>query len=726
MKLSEKYIEKTVKTVGTETYSLTDTISNLFPYNQVVNDFSFTATRPINDIKVFGLLRSPAYTQKPNSENVMTVGGKKVFGVSSNRINPTETTKRYIAYTFKLSNNDFRVSVNKNLDVTANYGGTTVSANYSQVAFVRDIDYRKFLITVIPRGFTKQEFITALTDNSIPTEHNISLEDLYNNPDNYYITDLNTSSRLWGGSGWQNASNIGITPVCIDVGANTLSIKSFNSAYTIPYETYTLTSTTIPETITSSGIQPYVYTNVNRSASVYNFGVNHEIQINNDITQFPTYQNTAEHIWYTEQAQSETGFLKYRVYTYKYNSATVLNNVSCKQYVYLTGKKALEFISTLGCYLCDTSSALTSTPETLENDTHIWLCEQDENGFTTGKLLRGQDIKKSKSPNKDGSTNSDTFNPNKNSSSDRIDDVTLRNYSFGSSYIKYYAMSESELLNFVTALQNENIPPENILGVMYSPYDLTVHENELQPITYQGKKIGDGITATRILNLLHTFDLGDTPITGNNNNYLDYAPYTDISVYVPHCTNVQLPTNLFMNENLKCELISDITTGACKGVISVNNTIYTTVNGTILTSYPLAVTDMNQLYSAVLSGGLGTISGISGIAAGNYLGGMLTAAGAISQTAVALNSITPKQISSCGTGAINYNMPNTPVLYMSCPDVIASEYNKVAGYACDKTVKVNQISGYTVCDSVRLDNCNATIEIQDLIISKLKSGFIAW
>lgn len=212
-------------------------------------------------------------------------------------------------------------------------------------------------------------------------------------------------------------------------------------------------------------------------------------------------------------------------------------------------------------------------------------------------------------------------------------------------------------------------------------------------------------------------DCGTETIEEYYGSYLDYAPYTKISITLPFIGEKELDTNILMGKSVNVKYHCDILTGACVAYIVVGGKVKYQFNGNISTLVPF--TSAN--YSRMISSSFGLVSDIV-----NMTGGV---GGAVSGAAGAITDITNMKpdIHKSGnlgstTGLLSVRIP---YLLIERPNLcIPEDQNKYEGYPTFVTVTLGSMRGYTRISDIIASTFTCTKEEQEAIIAKLKQGVI--
>lgn len=214
------------------------------------------------------------------------------------------------------------------------------------------------------------------------------------------------------------------------------------------------------------------------------------------------------------------------------------------------------------------------------------------------------------------------------------------------------------------------------------------------------------------------FELGSMQIEPEFNNFLDLAPYTAISVYIPCVGIVELSTNDFMGKALRIQMSVDITTGQCTACIYAGQTPIKYASGQMGVEIPITARTGEEYAKAFIEtaaasftpGGLaGAAEGVAKEAIENY-GTLFFGAAATEKTGVASPSNT-------------FTMPMKCFVIISRPNVIMPDnYAHTYGKVCHTSGVLNEFSGFTVCKNVDTSNLTATEEERNMIKAFLESG----
>lgn len=275
-----------------------------------------------------------------------------------------------------------------------------------------------------------------------------------------------------------------------------------------------------------------------------------------------------------------------------------------------------------------------------------------------------------------------------------------------------YVMTEEQikqLANFLwgaTFLQNlklvNNSPIENIVGCKMMPIAISGSNNVVQIGNVDTNVNGAVVSSVPIVTI------GSLSIGKLYDNFLDYAPYTQITLFLPFIGFVEIDTNVVVDNTLTVKYVFDIVTGTCKAMLYVNGIYYTSYNGSCGIDIPLVASNRAQVESQFLS------SVINGAISGN-VGGIVGAGIGAQYHSQSSGSYSP----TCGWQETKqvYAIINRPTCQY--PET----YGHNIGYPCKLSRSLNSLSGFTVCDSnVDLSGISCTEMERQEIYNALTSG----
>lgn len=203
--------------------------------------------------------------------------------------------------------------------------------------------------------------------------------------------------------------------------------------------------------------------------------------------------------------------------------------------------------------------------------------------------------------------------------------------------------------------------------------------------------------------------------------YLDYAPYTEIEIYLPYIGTMKLDADTIVGKTINVNYHIDVLTGSCVAFISSDGTILYTFNGCCAQTVPITSEQYGNIAASILTlaGATAAVIG-SGGAAGAVIAGGVAAAGS------ALN-FSKQSVSKSGHigGTAGLMAVQYPYLIITRPKVAWSEnQNNFTGYPSFITSTIGSLSGYTEFEQVHLDGLTCTGDEKAELELLLKGGVI--
>lgn len=400
--------------------------------------------------------------------------------------------------------------------------------------------------------------------------------------------------------------------------------------------------------------------------------------------------NDISYIWYNE-SKNITSF--YPVFSYE---------------------KFLEILSLLGVYF-----RIGGTD---------YLGYIDSSGQTTGVYLTEENWYKSSQHDSDTINNFTKHEPPRTDiEGDDIDEIGINDFPISDigGLARYYAIDRFQLDELQADFKNSTtgIPLDAgqfVIGLYQLPIDIPSFCTTSQEKIVLGK-LETNAVGKKLLTVNRKIHLGEYFISANcGNNFLDYSPYTEIKLYIPYCGMVELPPNLFINSTVSVDMIIDIISGSCKGVVICNNTFYTSINGSLMCSLPLS---LEQCATKSLSVINSANSIISGIIFGNKNYSALNTVTTLGEAMIENNNIAPSHISGNMDSVVNFYDPQYCILFMTYPQVNMGDIGKTHGKVCNYQDTLKNCHGYTVVNNPHLE-IKCTNTEKDEITKLLEQGVI--
>lgn len=256
-------------------------------------------------------------------------------------------------------------------------------------------------------------------------------------------------------------------------------------------------------------------------------------------------------------------------------------------------------------------------------------------------------------------------------------------------------------------------PMDCILGMAIFPLD---------PLSGTAKIIKVGnlstpVTMPPVLSQWQEKDCGTLDVQEFWGSYLDYSPYTKISLYLPYIGIVPLDTDDVMNGPIRVVYHVDMLSGACVAYVLCHGTQLYTYNGQCSCNIPITSNDFTNTVNGVLgiAGNVGSLIASGGKSAASDLTGVVSNA---------VNAFKPNiQKSGALSGTGGLMGVQTPYLIMQRPkQSLARTHAATKGYPANISVVLGDITGYAEIDAIHLEGVPCTQAEAEEIEQLLKSG----
>ena len=472
-------------------------------------------------------------------------------------------------------------------------------------------------------------------------------------------------------------------------------------------------------------------------------------------------------------------------------------NVTATNCAFFAINSLWHTIASLGCYVADDVTAAQKAPTGYYtgNNNHMYLGHMDASGITDGVMLQGGEIPASVQAGIDDiiqntpytpikptpPTPSDTDPTNPPVPSGKAepkitgDDVKGRqDRAFHASSNSYYELSDAELKSFIDvlwaqpqsfyeAIQIAGKQTASIFDYITSlrvyPFDATA----LFPVGTSGQSpifMGTGATLKKTDGTEYTLTKLTEYVNYTNfcsfhlaefkdwrNNFLDYSPYTKVSLYLPYAGTIDLDCQMIsaFSDITGCTIDVDCSIDLQSGVLTYyvfadNAYLLATQNVKVGVDIPLNGNDSLQqsinMVRNTYSNATRLLSGASSIAlnamSGNGAGAVseaLTAPVGIAE--MALNtSLASRQIpvnTMPTSGSISSMLAGQDAFITIYRQKIANpaNYGHAIGYKTESSHTIDSLSGWTVCRNPDLSGISATEGEKRLIADILTTGFYA-
>ena len=241
-----------------------------------------------------------------------------------------------------------------------------------------------------------------------------------------------------------------------------------------------------------------------------------------------------------------------------------------------------------------------------------------------------------------------------------------------------------------------------------------------------------GISANIVSSMYTTFDFGTLNIEEYYGNFLDYEPYTKLSIYLPFIGIREINANLYMNGSLHILYRVDVMTGCFVCYLEVTqNTqwgirkqMVNSFSGSMAIHLPLTNISNTMMTQSFITGISGVASGATQIALGNPTGIVKAGTGLASMAGSSYMGGTSLETVSRYDGNIGFLGVMYPYLIIERPVAnIPMQYGKYAGYTSFIDRKLADMKGYTQVFEIHLDGTSGMTDEEKTEMEKiLKEG----
>lgn len=304
-------------------------------------------------------------------------------------------------------------------------------------------------------------------------------------------------------------------------------------------------------------------------------------------------------------------------------------------------------------------------------------------------------------------------------------------------------------------------PSDYIVGAYVSVCNFGISESTY-PITIGPVDLSVAVPSMVANKILFTdsgyFDCGSVDIDHFYSDFRDYAPYTQLELYLPLCGNVDLDPAYFMGHSVSITYYYDYNTMSCSACIYRDGiTLYKVVNGSIGAEIPLTSMRMGDYQNAIhaleqaqkqneIRMASAMVS--MGISAAGLLAAPATGGASLGLTALGLSGIKTGIETVNAVEDISYNIEHKqpaptqtgaseaqnafcvgsmyPYLFIKRAKTLesfdAEIYGHTVGYACNINAHIGDMSGYTVATNIDTSGINATVDEINAIKQAFSKG----
>lgn len=291
-------------------------------------------------------------------------------------------------------------------------------------------------------------------------------------------------------------------------------------------------------------------------------------------------------------------------------------------------------------------------------------------------------------------------------------------------FVSLFNPSMADIKNLADYMWNNNaFDLTNFKKIFANPMDCILGLN-MVPVTVPASgsasiNIGNLTTSVSMplaASQWQELDCGTLDIGLPLGSYMDYAPNTKYSIYLPYIGIQELSTDDVAGKQLTLKYHVDLMSCACIAYLKCGDSVLYQFAGSC--GYPIPVTEnsWNNLYKAIaeLAVGVGGAVATGGMSAGGLMNGAIDL----------IQGLKPEVHRSGAIGSAAGLMSiQTPFLIIEIPNVCKpdKQYHYL-GYPSFVTKKLNDITGYAEFENILIEGVPCTEEEQTMIKNLCKGG----
>ena len=299
----------------------------------------------------------------------------------------------------------------------------------------------------------------------------------------------------------------------------------------------------------------------------------------------------------------------------------------------------------------------------------------------------------------------------------------------GLGFSTIYVPTQTDLANLAGYLWGGNLDLDNFLKLFANPMDSIlglsavplVLSGTYEPI-YLGGQLLQGITMPRYTGRTAVkVDMGTVTIGERWGAYLDYDPYTELSIYLPFVGIKNIKADDVMKKTIHLMYDIDILSGACIAYIRPEDgSVLYEWSGQCAMQIPITGANWDNIFRTAINTAATLGGALFAPASAPVLGGAV--ASAASQAIAAKPRI---ERSGAVNGITGFLGQLRPYIIRTIPEAyIPNDQNKFIGYPSYVSVNLGQLTGYNEIASIHLENIPATGDELSELESILKGGAI--
>ena len=303
---------------------------------------------------------------------------------------------------------------------------------------------------------------------------------------------------------------------------------------------------------------------------------------------------------------------------------------------------------------------------------------------------------------------------------------------YNTGFISLYRPSATELHSLASYMWSSAFDINNYIKIFADPGEciLGLHiipTSGTHPVGASASlmvgNISTGLSMMRLTEQYYECDCGTITISPKWGAYLDYSPYSKLSLFLPYIGFVPISPDDCMGGTIRVVYHVDVLSGSCCAYVyctsnrgADGHTLYT-FTGSCACVCPVTEGQYTNGIIGSIRGGVGLAAGLL---TGNVLGGLEDAANALISMAKPDVNRSGSFGGSAGLMGIQY-----PYLVLTIPKLATpEEQNKYIGYPSFVTTELSDVTGYASIKVTHLEGMTATDEEITELVGLLEEGVI--
>lgn len=292
-------------------------------------------------------------------------------------------------------------------------------------------------------------------------------------------------------------------------------------------------------------------------------------------------------------------------------------------------------------------------------------------------------------------------------------------------FIRAYKPDLTMLQAFQRWLWQDN-PFQSWVNVLGNPYDYIVGLLAIPKTPTTGsaeRPVLGNIKAPdsmpKITSQFVRHDFGTVTFHEYSRSYLDYSPYTKVTLYLPYIGYVPLDADYISEKEVNVQYTIDVFTGSFVAYVTVAGKVLYTYNGMMGVHVPIT----NQTYNNFIGGLIGIAGTIGSMIATE---GATAPLGAASIASTATNILKPTvEHGNNLTGTPGVMSVQYPYFIIKRPaQSIPERMQTFTGFPSNTLKSLGDVRGFTKVEYIHIENISATEDEKAEIMSLLKEGVI--